>query len=77
MTIGAVCDIPNHSTERNAQHTAGNVSSTMIQLSKNTSMLRLSPIGRPSAVPIIIEMAKPSKIRASVCPTTGYEAGSL
>ena len=71
MKIGAVCDSPNHNTERKAQHTAGNVNSTMIQLSKKISTLRLSPIARPSARPITIEMTKPSKIRASVCPDHG------
>ena len=40
----------------------------MIQLSKKISMPRLSPITSPSAAPISIEMAKPSKIRASVTP---------
>ncbi len=70
MKIGAVSDRPNHNTERNAQQTAGNVNRTMIQLSKKISMPRLNPISSPSAVPISIEMTKPSNIRASVCPKT-------
>ena len=76
VRIGAASDMPNHSTDRNAQHTAGTVSRTMIQLSKNSSTLRFIPISSPSEVPTIITMTKPSKIRSSVRPTIRYDAGS-
>ena len=70
LTIGAVCEIPNHSTDRKAQHTAGNVSRTMIHVSKNNSASRFNPISSPNAVPASIAIAKPSKMRRSVCATT-------
>ena len=69
VRIGAASDMPNHNTDRNAQQTEGTVSRTMIQLSKNSSTQRFNPITRPSAVPITIEMTKPSNIRSSVRPT--------
>ncbi len=70
VKIAAAPDNPNHKTERNAQQTAGKLNKTMIQLSKKISTPRFSPIARPSAAPIAIETANPSKMRASVSPTT-------
>jgi hypothetical protein len=77
VSMGAHSDSPNHRTDRKAQHIAGKVRRTIIQLSMKDSKFFLIPIKRPIAVPMNIHRTKPLKILTRVFHITEYDAGSL
>ena len=70
VKTGATSDRPNHNTPRNAQQMAGNVSSTMIQPSRNASTCRWNPMINPAMPPMNMAKPRPRMIRRSVSQTT-------
>ena len=70
VKMGPISESPNHSTARKAQHTAGKVSATMIQPSRNASTCRCKPMISPRMPPMIMEARRPRMIRLSVSQTT-------
>tara|TARA_B100001123_G_scaffold404473_1_gene493844 strand:+ start:358 stop:606 length:249 start_codon:yes stop_codon:yes gene_type:complete len=70
VNMGAHSESPNHKTDRKAQHIAGKVSSTIIQLSMKDSKFLLIPIKIPMDVPISIQRISPLKILERVFQIT-------